>query len=799
MNGRILRTLLLIIMSAVCVGPAYATPIVSILPSNQVIEAPGSFTVTVGINGLQSDDPAPLLGAFSLDLVFDPALVSYLPSQAAVWGSGLGDLTAGGALVGVDFSTPGILHLSEVSLLEADPDTCLLCSGPYLRNLQGATFNLVTLHFFYAATTGSTQLTISNPLFSDADGNPITLGAANGATVRVPEPGTWSMLALGIGVMMWLRRRKAGPWCGLWLLLSLNGVANAQNTAIQAGELFVTDARVPAVLRLDPASGRKVTVTSGDKLKRPFGAAIAADGDLYITDNSAGLIRVNPITGVQRFIIECPAYACNAPIRVAVAANGQLIGVGGSFSPGGDRVVQVDPVTGAMTNLSSGGLLARPIDLGIAANGDVYVLDNISIIRLRYDAATQRWVQSLVSTGGRFRAPAGIAVADNGALYVADLAGQVLRIDPVSGAQTPIVSAAALVNHGNLAVAPNGDIFVVGDSFQYASLIRLRFNTATGIWTLKTITAPGQLQEPSAIAVARDPVSRVALEAAKDAYIRKDLAVRQNDNYGRQEFMTVGTGREPFGEPDAMRGIVAFDLAKVPLAQFQQAKLRLTIHSFDNGAASSTYRLEAHRVTDGPLAIWNEGNGFEGSGGPPASADPDSAYGIAWSGAGDNPDPFALNNETQPGFDRLIVASKTVNQGNAHAGDSIDLDVTSLVAAWLGGSASNFGIMLTDTTSDGLFRGIRLGAREGKLFGIAGAVAGPRLVIRYKDGDINDDGSVDSKDVQAVMAALNLLAGPQDPRDIDGDGKITVLDARKVSLLCSRPNCAPPPAGRRRD
>jgi len=799
MNERILRILLEILMCAACVGPVCATPIFAIGPATQVIEAPGSFTVTVGINGLQSDDPALLLGAFSLDLVFDAALVSYLPSQPALWGSGLGNVPAGGALAGVDFSTPGILHLSEVSLLEADPDTCLLCSGPYLRNVQGGSFTLVTLHFFYAATSGSTQLTIANPLFGDADGNPITLGAANGATVRVPEPGTWSMLALGIGIVMLLRRRQAGPWCGLWLLLSFTSVANAQNTAIQAGELFVTDARVPALLRLDPASGRKVTVTSGDKLKRPFGAAIAAGGDLYITDNAAGLIGVNPITGVQRFIIECPAFACNAPVRVAVAANGQLIGVGGSFSPGSDRVVRVDPVTGAMSNLSSGGLLSRPIDLGIAANGDVYVLDNISIIRLRYDAATQRWVQSLVSTGGRLRAPAGIAVADNGALYVADLAGQVLRINPLSGAQTSIVSASALINHGNIAIAPNGDIFAVGDSFQYASLIRLRFNTATGVWTLKTITAPGQLQEPSAIAMARHPVSHVALEAAKDAYIRKDLAVRQNDNYGRQEFMTVGTGREPFGEPDAMRGIVQFDLAKVPLAQFQQAKLRLTLHSFDNGAASSTYRLEAHRVIDGPLAVWNEGNGYEGSGGAPASTDPDSAYGIAWSGAGDNPDPFALDNETQPGFDRLIVASTTVNQGSARAGDIIDLDVTSLVAAWLSGSTSNLGIMLTDSASDGLFRGIRLGAREGKLFGIAGAVAGPRLVLRYKDGDIDGDGSVDSRDVQAVMAALNQAAGAQDPRDIDGDGNITVLDARKVASLCTRPDCALPPAKGRRD
>jgi streptogramin lyase len=589
--------------------------------------------------------------------------------------------------------------------------------------------------------------------------------------------------------------KKSSFWWGLWIfLLSWHAVATAQTvptTAIQAGELFVADASASSIFRIDPATGRQVTVAAGDKLILPFGLAVAANGDLFVTDNHTGLVRINPITGSQSFIIECPSFACNAPVRVAVAANGQLIGVGGSFSPGADRVVLVDPITGAMTVLSSGGLLSTPIDLGIAINGDVYVLDTGRIIRLRFDATTQQWVQSLVSSGGLLRSPGGIAVADNGDLFVADQVGRVLRIDPGGGAQAAIASASSLINHGSLAIAPNGDIFVAGDVFRDASVIRLRLDPVTQRWVLKTITAAGQLQDPRAIAVARRPVSNVTLDAAKDAYFRRDLAIRENDNYGRQDFVEVGTGREPVGDPDAMRASVQFDLAKIPAAQFQKATLVLTVHSFDNGAPTSTYQVEAHQIVNGPLAVWNEGNGFEGNGGPPGSTDPDSAFGVAWLGAGDNPDPFALNNETQPNFDRLVVASKSVNQGAAHAGDTISLDVTSLVAAWINGRASNFGFMLTDPTTDGLFRGIRLGAREGKLFGLAGSVAGPRLVIHYKDGDINGDGSVDSNDVQAIMAALNQAAGPQDPRDIDGDGKITILDARKVTLLCSRPQCAP--------
>lgn len=59
-------------------------------------------------------------------------------------------------------------------------------------------------------------------------------------------------------------------------------------------------------------------------------------------------------------------------------------------------------------------------------------------------------------------------------------------------------------------------------------------------------------------------------------------------------------------------------------------------------------------------------------------------------------------------------------------------------------------------------------------------------------GDLDGNGSVDQKDVDIIMQALNTAAytGRRDPRDLDGDGKITVLDARKLVRLCSKPRCA---------
>ena len=57
-------------------------------------------------------------------------------------------------------------------------------------------------------------------------------------------------------------------------------------------------------------------------------------------------------------------------------------------------------------------------------------------------------------------------------------------------------------------------------------------------------------------------------------------------------------------------------------------------------------------------------------------------------------------------------------------------------------------------------------------------------------GDIDQDGDVDNNDLAPILAAKNKPASADDARDLNSDGKIDVLDARKLALLCSRPLCA---------
>lgn len=56
--------------------------------------------------------------------------------------------------------------------------------------------------------------------------------------------------------------------------------------------------------------------------------------------------------------------------------------------------------------------------------------------------------------------------------------------------------------------------------------------------------------------------------------------------------------------------------------------------------------------------------------------------------------------------------------------------------------------------------------------------------------DLNGDGIIDNRDVNLVNAARNTPAPPGDPRDLDRDGVITVLDSRKLATQCTFEKCA---------
>jgi len=137
----------------------------------------------------------PSVGAFDLEVVFDPVILS---STGVTFSSFLGDAVLLEALTDFRF-LPGSVELAEVSLL----------LSAELDALQPANFTLATLSFS-ALTSGSTTLTFSEITLDDAFGN-LLIGQK-----AVPEPPTSLLTGAGLTLLnavvsRWRRRRHAQP------------------------------------------------------------------------------------------------------------------------------------------------------------------------------------------------------------------------------------------------------------------------------------------------------------------------------------------------------------------------------------------------------------------------------------------------------------------------------------------------------------------------------------------------------------------------------------------------------------
>jgi hypothetical protein len=57
--------------------------------------------------------------------------------------------------------------------------------------------------------------------------------------------------------------------------------------------------------------------------------------------------------------------------------------------------------------------------------------------------------------------------------------------------------------------------------------------------------------------------------------------------------------------------------------------------------------------------------------------------------------------------------------------------------------------------------------------------------------DVDRDGDVDINDINLIRAAIGQTPAANDPRDANGDGRITINDVRYCTLRCTRASCAP--------
>jgi DNA-binding beta-propeller fold protein YncE len=178
-------------------------------------------------------------------------------------------------------------------------------------------------------------------------------------------------------------------------------------------------------------------------------------------------------------ILFWPLLAVMLMSGTAAAAPGDpyVIYTANSFSSGA-VILRTDPVSGSLVEVSRNGpqgtLFRRPYDLAVEADGSLVVADlGVPNARdgaiIRVDPLTG--VQSLVSSGGEFYDPAGIAVAPDGQIYVVDNRapdndGAVIKVDPRTGEQKLITVRSDLPGFDELdlpfgiAIESDGDMIV---------------------------------------------------------------------------------------------------------------------------------------------------------------------------------------------------------------------------------------------------------------------------------------------------------------------------------------------------
>jgi hypothetical protein len=183
------RALFVLGAALLCLGGGVAEAVsLDFVPAVQTVAQGNSAGVAVRISGL-GDGTAPSLGAFDLDVAFNPSVLDFIGISFGdpVLGDQL-DLSGLGSIISFSFAVgTGPANLSELSL--ALPDD--------LNALQAPAFTLATVTFA-ALAAGTSSLTFAVNALDDANGAPLVAvvgerigdGRGRGARAGAGRPAT---------------------------------------------------------------------------------------------------------------------------------------------------------------------------------------------------------------------------------------------------------------------------------------------------------------------------------------------------------------------------------------------------------------------------------------------------------------------------------------------------------------------------------------------------------------------------------------------------------------------------------
>ncbi len=260
------------------------------------------------------------------------------------------------------------------------------------------------------------------------------------------------------------------------------------------GNVYVTDSGNGTIRRITPA-GAVTTIAgvvgvggttdgtgSGALFDYPYGVAIGASGDLYVTDAGAGTVRKVTPTGSVTTIAGDPgvsgssdgtgaAARFNGPSGIAEDISGNLYIADNrsntirKVTPAGvvTTLAGSPVVTGSSDGPGAAASFTDPYGVAVDSSGDIVVSDDttIRVITPGGSVLTLSGVESAGAVDGaggaaRFFSPTGLAVDRSGNAYVADNGNSTIRKVTPAGVVTTLAGAAGIAGSADGAGAGAG-------------------------------------------------------------------------------------------------------------------------------------------------------------------------------------------------------------------------------------------------------------------------------------------------------------------------------------------------------
>lgn len=242
-------------------------------------------------------------------------------------------------------------------------------------------------------------------------------------------------------------RRTRSILLSVFLLLALPVAARA--AVLTPGDIVVADPNGYRVVSVGAVGGSITTLVAGSA---SHGVAFDAAGNLFATRYYDQRVdRVDVAAGT--YVPLAGGALLQGVIGLGCGPDGMLYAT--SNVP---RILRIDPSSGAVSILTSGGLLSNPQGVAFTPAGDMLVANyNSSILRVNLTTGAQ----STAYSGGLLAgAVSGVAVGSDGTVYATEIVNsRVVRIDPVTGAQTLLTSYGAVSSPRGL-VVDGGNVYV---------------------------------------------------------------------------------------------------------------------------------------------------------------------------------------------------------------------------------------------------------------------------------------------------------------------------------------------------